>query len=100
MLSSTVAIIIKNTFLRHSISFGFLALKSSLPDRYLGFKECQDEVMRYLVEVEGWDAMDKLCSRLMTHLDKAGEKFRAVNGIYKLTDLHPFMKTSVLTERI
>lgn len=55
-------------------------LKSSLPDRYLGFKECQDEVMRYLVEVEGWDAMDKLCSRLMTHLDKAGEKFRAVNA--------------------
>lgn len=54
-------------------------LKSSLPDRYLGFKECQDEVMRYLVEVEGWDAMDKLCSRLMTHLGKAGEKFRAVN---------------------
>lgn len=54
-------------------------LKSSLPDRYLGFKECQDEVMRFLVEVEGWDAMDKLCNRLMTHLDKAGDKFRAVN---------------------
>ena len=62
-------------------------LKSSLPDRYLGFKECQDEVMRFLVEVEGWDAMDKLCNRLMTHLDKAGDKFRAVNGNHGLQKL-------------
>ncbi|XP_052779798.1 uncharacterized protein LOC128217119 [Mya arenaria] len=55
------------------------ALKSSLPDRFLGFKECQDEVMRYLVEVEGWDAHDKLCNRLMAHLEQAGEKFRIMN---------------------
>lgn len=55
------------------------ALKSSLPDRYLGFKECQDEVMRYLVEVEGWDAQDQLCSRMMSHLEQAGEKFRIMN---------------------
>lgn len=54
-------------------------LNSSLPDRYLGFKECQDEVMRYLVEVEGWDAMDQLCNRLMGHLEQAGEKFRIMN---------------------
>ncbi|KAL4226542.1 hypothetical protein ACF0H5_014527 [Mactra antiquata] len=55
------------------------ALKSSLPDRYLGFKECQDEVMRFLVEVEGWDAHDQLCSRMMNHLEHAGEKFRIMN---------------------
>ncbi|XP_060558468.1 formin-J-like isoform X2 [Ruditapes philippinarum] len=54
-------------------------LKSSLPDRFLGFKECQDEVMRYLVEVEGWDAHDQLCSRMMSHLEQAGEKFRIMN---------------------
>ncbi|XP_045165251.1 uncharacterized protein LOC123529109 [Mercenaria mercenaria] len=54
-------------------------LKSSLPDRFLGFKECQDEVMRFLVEVEGWDAHDQLCSRMMSHLEQAGEKFRIMN---------------------
>jgi len=58
----------------------FAALKSNLPDRYLGFKECQDEVMRYLVEIEGWDAHDKLCKQLMAHLEQAGEKFRIMNG--------------------
>lgn len=55
------------------------ALKSSLPDRFLGFKECQDEVMRFLVEIEGWDAHDQLCSRMMSHLEQAGEKFRIMN---------------------
>ncbi|KAH3881381.1 hypothetical protein DPMN_005307 [Dreissena polymorpha] len=55
------------------------ALTSSLPDRFLGFKECQDEVMRYLVEVEGWDAHNKLCNRMMQHLEQAGEKFRIMN---------------------
>lgn len=54
-------------------------LKSSLPDRFLGFKECQDEVMRFLVEIEGWDAHDQLCSRMMAHLEQAGEKFRIMN---------------------
>ena len=54
-------------------------LTSGLPDRYIGFKECQEEVMHYLVEVEGWDAMDQLCSRMMAHLQQAGEKFRAMN---------------------
>lgn len=56
-----------------------VALKSSLPDRYLGFKECQDEVMRFLVEIEGWDAHDQLCTRMMGHLEQAGEKFRIMN---------------------
>ncbi|WAR26120.1 CWO-like protein [Mya arenaria] len=59
------------------------ALKSSLPDRFLGFKECQDEVMRYLVEVEGWDAHDKLCNRLMAHLEQAGENKAAKEEQYR-----------------
>lgn len=42
---------------------------------YLGFRECQDEVIRYLVEVEGWDAKEKLCNRLMAHLASSSEKF-------------------------
>ena len=62
----------------------FLGLKSSLPDRYIGFKECQDEVMRFLVEVEGWDAADRLCIMLMAHLEQAGEKFRIMNGRFSL----------------
>jgi hypothetical protein len=36
--------------------------------------------MRFLVEVEGWDAHDQLCSRMMSHLEQAGEKFRIMNG--------------------
>lgn len=38
--------------------------------------------MRFLVEVEGWDAHDQLCSRMMNHLEHAGEKFRIMNGEY------------------
>ena len=34
------------------------ALKSSFPDRYIGSTECQDEMMRYLVEVEELDVQD------------------------------------------
>ena len=55
------------------------ALKSSFPDRYIGSTECQDEMMRYLVEVEGLDVQDKLCSSLMAHLEQNGE-FRIMNG--------------------
>lgn len=56
--------------------------KSNLQDRYLGFKECQDEVMKYLVNVEELDVNDRFCSSLMIHLDEAGKKFRIVNGIF------------------
>ena len=71
-----------NTVCSFHVESHFGGLKSNLPDRYLGFKECQDEVMRCLVEVEGWDAADRLCMMLMSHLEQAGEKFRIMNGTY------------------
>lgn len=48
---------------------------------YMGFKECEAELMRFLVENEGWDAKDQICSRLMKQLDEASKKY---TGKYKL----------------
>lgn len=43
----------------------------------LGYRECKDEVMRYLVEGEGMCASDSFCDRVMGHLTSAGEKLLA-----------------------
>ncbi|GFO42763.1 hairy/enhancer-of-split related with yrpw motif protein 1 [Plakobranchus ocellatus] len=43
---------------------------------YMGFKEAQDEVMRFLVEVESINAMDPFCKKIMNHLENANKKFR------------------------
>ncbi|KAL3853652.1 hypothetical protein ACJMK2_017182 [Sinanodonta woodiana] len=42
---------------------------------YLGFKECQAEMIQYLVEVEGWDVNDQVYVRMMTHLEQASQRF-------------------------
>ncbi|XP_060080943.1 uncharacterized protein LOC132560295 [Ylistrum balloti] len=42
---------------------------------YLGFKDCQDEVMRFFVEQEGWEANDPLCCKIMLHLSQTSNKF-------------------------
>lgn len=42
---------------------------------YLGFKDCQDEVMRFFVEQEGWEANDPLCCKIMLHLSQTSSKF-------------------------
>ncbi|XP_012935282.1 transcription factor cwo isoform X2 [Aplysia californica] len=42
---------------------------------YMGFKEAQDEVMRFLVEVESVSAMDPFCKKIMKHLENASKKF-------------------------
>ncbi|XP_033745404.1 uncharacterized protein LOC117330938 [Pecten maximus] len=42
---------------------------------YLGFKDCQDEVMRFFVEQEGWEANDPLCCKIMLHLSQSSSKF-------------------------
>ncbi|XP_021371008.1 transcription factor cwo-like isoform X2 [Mizuhopecten yessoensis] len=42
---------------------------------YLGFKDCQDEIMRFCVEQEGWDANDPLCCKIMSHLNQTSSKF-------------------------
>ena len=42
---------------------------------YMGFKECQDEVMRFLVETEDNSTSDQVCVCMMKYLGKAGKKF-------------------------
>ncbi|BFZ10917.1 hypothetical protein BsWGS_13955 [Bradybaena similaris] len=42
---------------------------------YMGFKEAQDEVMRFLVEVESVNPMDPFCKKIMNHLENASKKF-------------------------
>ncbi|XP_062619531.1 protein hairy-like [Saccostrea cucullata] len=42
---------------------------------YMGFKECQDEVMRYYVEFEGRDIKDPVCINIGKHLEQASQKF-------------------------
>ncbi|KAK3610550.1 hypothetical protein CHS0354_008985 [Potamilus streckersoni] len=42
---------------------------------YLGFKECQAEMIQYLVEVEGWDVNDQVYIRMMTHLEQVSQRF-------------------------
>nr|XP_034307874.1 uncharacterized protein LOC105325663 [Crassostrea gigas] len=41
----------------------------------MGFKECQDEVMRYYVEFEGRDIKDSVCVNIDKHLDQISQKF-------------------------
>ena len=40
---------------------------------YLGFNECQDETMRYLVEKQGMNMNDQLMSGLISHLKTTKE---------------------------
>ncbi|XP_041347290.1 uncharacterized protein LOC121367244 [Gigantopelta aegis] len=42
---------------------------------YMGFKECQDEVMRFLVENEDNNMSDQVCVCMMEYLGKAAKKF-------------------------
>lgn len=43
---------------------------------YLGFTECMDEVMRFLVEKKGYNASDTICVDLLSHLKEHNKKFR------------------------
>ena len=48
---------------------------------YMGFKECQDETFKYMIEVEGRDVKDNLCSNLMSHLEVTSKQFlQSQNG--------------------
>ncbi|XP_046371792.2 transcription factor cwo-like [Haliotis rufescens] len=59
----------------------------------LGYRECKDEVMRYLVEGEGMCASDSFCDRVMGHLTSAGEKLLA--SVSRIpADEKPEIKTS------
>ncbi|XP_076448430.1 uncharacterized protein LOC143285102 [Babylonia areolata] len=42
---------------------------------YQGFKECQDEALRYLVEGEAMVASDPFCARVMDHLSSVALRF-------------------------
>ncbi|KAL8621781.1 hypothetical protein ACOMHN_016268 [Nucella lapillus] len=42
---------------------------------YKGFKECQDEALRYMVEAEAMMASDPFCVRVIDHLSSAGQRF-------------------------
>ena len=42
---------------------------------YQGFKECQDETLRYFVEGEAMVASDPFCARVMEHLSSVAEHF-------------------------
>ncbi|XP_065938214.1 class E basic helix-loop-helix protein 40 [Magallana gigas] len=46
---------------------------------YMGFKECQDEVMRYYVEFEGRDIKDPVCVNISKHLDLISLKFQSTD---------------------
>lgn len=47
---------------------------------YLGFKECQEELLSYLVEGEGLLAADPFCSRIIDYLNAAGQRFKAIQS--------------------
>jgi hypothetical protein len=42
---------------------------------FMGFKECQEEVLQYLIETEGVDPKDSFCQRVSSHLDQTSSKF-------------------------
>ncbi|KAK7493898.1 hypothetical protein BaRGS_00014780, partial [Batillaria attramentaria] len=42
---------------------------------YMGFKECQEELMCYLVEGEGMLASEPFCNRISDYLNAAGQRF-------------------------
>ncbi|KAL5014618.1 hypothetical protein ScPMuIL_008888 [Solemya velum] len=51
---------------------------------YLGFRECQIEVIRYLVEEEGWDDKEHLFRRLIGHLGISSEKFLHTGFLHQM----------------
>jgi len=53
----------------------------------MGYKECRDEVMRFLVEKAGYDAADPFCLTLLKHLHKQSQKFvpESATSVYQNT---------------
>jgi hypothetical protein len=47
---------------------------------FMGFKECQEEVLQYLIETEGVDPKDSFCQRVSSHLDQTSSKFLKTNA--------------------
>jgi len=47
---------------------------------FMGFKECQEEVLQYLIETEGVDPKDSFCRRVSSHLDQTSNKFLKINA--------------------
>ena len=48
---------------------------------FMGFKECQEEVLQYLIETEGVDPKDSFCQRVSSHLDQTSSKFLKTNAV-------------------
>ena len=42
---------------------------------FMGYKECQEELLQYLIETEGVEPKDAFCQRIMTYLDQSSKKF-------------------------
>ncbi|XP_025108164.1 uncharacterized protein LOC112572617 isoform X3 [Pomacea canaliculata] len=46
---------------------------------FLGFQECQDKVMQFLMEGEAMSSSDPLCLRMISHLNTAGKQLEVLS---------------------
>lgn len=53
---------------------------------FMGFKECQEEVLQYLIETEGVDPKHSFCQRVSSHLDQTSKKFLKLSTVKAATD--------------
>lgn len=53
---------------------------------FMGYKECQEELLQYLMETEGIDIKDSFCQRVTAFLDQSSKKFLRLSTVKTATE--------------
>ncbi|XP_063440169.1 hairy/enhancer-of-split related with YRPW motif protein-like [Mytilus trossulus] len=64
---------------------------------YMGYKECQEEVLRHLIDTEGMDLKDDFFQRITTFLDHSSKKHLRLSTVKTASDIQDVKPNDSLT---
>ncbi|XP_071171085.1 uncharacterized protein [Mytilus edulis] len=64
---------------------------------YMGYKECQEEILRHLIDTEGMDLRDEFFQKITTFLDHSSKKHLRLSTVKTASDIQDVKPTDSLT---
>ncbi|CAC5405950.1 unnamed protein product [Mytilus coruscus] len=64
---------------------------------YMGYKECQEEILRHLIDTEGMDLKDDFFQRITTFLDQSSKKHLRLSTVKTASDVQDVKPNDSLT---
>ncbi|CAG2206237.1 unnamed protein product [Mytilus edulis] len=82
------------------LSSGFDGTKPCCQEKfYMGYKECQEEIQRYLIDTDGMDLKDDFFLRITTFLDQSSKKHLRLSTVKSAFDIKDVKANDSLTSK-